>query len=164
MRRATAALVRRRRGGSHEQLIIKKTPEISLARDSTNFRADQPVRFFLRACGACRHHSRFGGGHRKAPAVDFFAWGLPVRAISTKPDAPRLVDLSKTPSGTFSWRSTLPRKWHANIDQIAVFPVCVIALTPKTRKTFFAKVLSEKSRFLAYRQPRGIYADLTSKL
>ena len=65
----------------------------------------------------------------------------------------------------FFGRSTLPRKWGANIDKNRLFPDDVGDLALKARKTFFTKVRSQSAHFsLVYRRPQGIYAGLTSKL
>ena len=58
-----------------------------------------------------------------------------------------LVDLSRTPSGTFFGRSTLPRKWGANIDKIGFFRMWVI-WPPKHEKRFLRKFGVRERTFL----------------
>ena len=76
-----------------------------------------------------------------------------------------LVDLSRTPSGTF-FREVHPAlEMGCKHRQNRLFRrVCVI-WPQKHERRFFTKVRSQRgAHFFVYHRPQGAYADLTSKL
>ena len=74
-----------------------------------------------------------------------------------------LVDLSRTPSGTFFSGGPPCLGNGVQTSAKSAFPgVCDLA--PKARKTFFTKVRSQRAHFFVCHRPQGIYADLTLKL
>ena len=96
---------------------------------------------------------RFVGCPWKAPVVDLPPPGLRwVSGIEQNRTQSGLVDLSQTPTGTFFREMHLISEMACQHRPNRRFPA-VCDLTPKARKRFFTKVLSQRAHIFVYRRP-----------